>query len=137
MRVMPVIGFIFNMSSRDSDTTGPFFWGLIDRGVVMETGLSLRSENLGDSSSQSSLLCGFVSSCSGGETDCGAKPFRDRHVQWFLGKGQLIELSMRRRIKYSPMLTWGFFRSKLAIQRTEVRIGLETLHLESGDQEVN
>lgn len=84
VRVMTVIGFIFDMSSRDSDTTGPFFRGLIDRSVVMETGLSFRSENLGDSSSQSSLLHCFVSicgSCFGGETNCGAKPFRDRHVQ--------------------------------------------------------
>lgn len=75
MRVMTVIGFIFDMSSRDSDTTGPFFWSLIDRSVVVETGLSFRSENLGDRSSQSSLLYRFVSTCSscfGGETNCGA-----------------------------------------------------------------
>lgn len=75
VRVMTVIGFIFDMGSRDSDTTGPFFWGLIDRSVVMKTSLSFCSENLGDSSSQSGLLYRFVStcgSCFGGETNCGA-----------------------------------------------------------------
>lgn len=64
VRVMTVIGFIFNVSSRDSNTTSPFFWGLINRGVVVKTGLPFRSEDLGDSSSQSSLLRSFISTCS-------------------------------------------------------------------------
>lgn len=74
VRVMTVIGFIFDMSSRDSNTTGPFFWGLINRGIVMETGLSFCSEDLGDGSSQSSLsFCQYFRSNSGNDkTNCGA-----------------------------------------------------------------
>lgn len=53
--VMTGIGFVFNMSSRDGNTTGLFFRSLVDRSVVLEFSLSLSSESLGDSGSQGSL----------------------------------------------------------------------------------
>lgn len=58
----------------------------------METGLTFRSEDLGDSSSQSSLLRRLISICDHMKQIAGViddKLFHGRHVQWYLGKGQL------------------------------------------------
>ena len=56
MRVMTVFGFIFEMSSRDGDTTSLLLGGLVDRRVVDEVGESLGGLVLGDGSGQSGLI---------------------------------------------------------------------------------
>lgn len=48
--VMAVIGFVFNVSCGDGDTSSLFFGSLIDRAVVQKVCIALASKNLGDGS---------------------------------------------------------------------------------------
>lgn len=58
MRVMTVIGFVFNVRRRDGDTTRLFLGRFIDGGIIAEVGIALGGLVLGDGSSESSLQAG-------------------------------------------------------------------------------
>lgn len=64
MRVMTVIGFVFNVSRRDGNTTGLLLRRLIDGSIVTEVGVTLGGLVLGDSSSESSLFASMKSAYS-------------------------------------------------------------------------
>lgn len=53
--VVTILSLVLNGSGIDSNTSGLFFWGLIDLVIVNELRKLFLRENLGDSSSQGSL----------------------------------------------------------------------------------
>jgi hypothetical protein len=55
MTIMPIIGLVLDRRRIDSDTSGLFFGGFIDIGIVLECSITLVSQVLGNSGSQSSF----------------------------------------------------------------------------------
>lgn len=56
MGIVTVVGGVFDVSSRDSDTTLALLGGLVNGTVLEEVGQTLGSLVLGDSSGQSGLI---------------------------------------------------------------------------------
>jgi hypothetical protein len=55
VRVVTVVGFVFNVSRRDSDTTGFLLGRLVDGSIIAERSIAFAGLVLGDGSGQSSL----------------------------------------------------------------------------------
>lgn len=56
MGIVPVIGGVFDVSSRDSDTTLAFLGGLVDGTIFEEVSEALGGLVFGDSGGQGSLI---------------------------------------------------------------------------------
>ena len=52
MAIMPVVGLVLDVGRVNGDTTGLFFRGLVNFGIVSELGTTLAGKDLGDRSGQ-------------------------------------------------------------------------------------
>ena len=74
MGVVTLLGVVLNVSGVDRDTTSLLLGSLIDGSVVLELGLSLQSQVLGDRSGQSGLA--VVNVADGADVDMGLGSFK-------------------------------------------------------------
>jgi len=72
--VVTLVGLVLNVSGVDRDTTSLLFGGLIDGSVVLELGLALQSQILGDSGGQSGLA--VVNMADGADVNMGLGSFK-------------------------------------------------------------
>ena len=72
--IVTLVGLILNVSGVDGDTTLSLFGSLVDAGIILELGLALQSQVLGDGSGQGGLA--MVNVTDGTDVNMGLGSFK-------------------------------------------------------------